>query len=166
LYIAVGVLAIVLLGGVGFVVVARLTSKSIDAISCDFAGSVSYHVHAHLTIVVKGRLLYPPGGVGIHYEHLCLYWLHTHDASGVIHIEAPHRIEPTLKNFFDIWGQPLSRHIVWRYRVPAQGSMRVFVGHHTYMADPGSITLFNHTVVTIEVGPPFIPPPAPNFEGL
>ena len=42
----------------------------------------------------------------------CLYWIHTHDASGVIHIEAPDLSPPqggpyTLGMLFDIWGQPL-----------------------------------------------------------
>ncbi len=37
----------------------------------------------------------------------CFYWLHTHAADGIIHIESPiHRIY-TLGDFFDEWGQPL-----------------------------------------------------------
>src|SRR5579859_425038 len=101
------ILFVVLASGIAL---ARVTSKSIDGISCDFAEASTYHVHAHLSIVVDGKeVAGPPANTGIHFEHLCLYWLHTHDSSGIIHIEAPHRISPTLGNFFDIWGQPLSR---------------------------------------------------------
>lgn len=166
LYATLGILILIVMGCAAFVFVARLTSKSIDAIGCDLAGSVTYHVHAHLTIVVNGRSQYPPGGVGIHYEHLCLYWLHTHDASGIIHIEAPHRITPMLRNFFDIWGEPLSPTDVWKYHVAGGGSIRTFVDGRRFSGDPGTVTLFNHTAVTIEIGPPFVPPPAPNFAGL
>jgi hypothetical protein len=148
------------------IVLARATSRSIDGIPCDFASSATYHVHAHLTFVVRGRTSYPPANVGFRYLHLCLYWLHTHDASGIIHIEAPRPIGPSLKAFFDIWGQPLSRRIAGQYAVPRGESMQVFVGNRLFAGDPARIRLFNHTAVTIEIGPPFPPPPPPDFRGF
>lgn len=154
------------LAAVAIIAVARATSRSIDGIGCDPTEQVRYHVHAHLTIVYDGRPAYPPGGVGIHYEHLCLYWLHTHDATGIIHIEAPHPFLPALGAFFDIWGQPLSPRAVWTYRVTAGKSMRVYVDGRLYRDDPRSIRLRNHTAVTLEIGPPFVPPPRPHFYGL
>jgi hypothetical protein len=38
-----------------------------------------------------------------------MYWIHTHDSTGWIHVEAPRKIRATLGQFFDVWGQPLSR---------------------------------------------------------
>ena len=38
----------------------------------------------------------------------CLYWLHTHDSTGVVHIESPVQRGYTLGQFFDVWGRPLS----------------------------------------------------------
>jgi hypothetical protein len=149
-----------------FVVLARATVKHIDGIGCDAMEQVTYHVHAHLTMVVGGRISYPPAGVGIHYEHLCLYWLHTHDASGIIHIEAPHPILPSLGAFFDIWGQPLSPRQVAAFRITRGMSMRVYVDGTPYQGNPRDIRLRNHTAVTIELGPPFVPPPLPDFHGL
>jgi hypothetical protein len=35
----------------------------------------------------------------------CLFWLHTHDGGGVIHVEAPSQKEFTLGQFLDIWSQ-------------------------------------------------------------
>jgi hypothetical protein len=148
------------------IIIARVTSRSIDGIGCDFAGSATYHVHAHLTFVVSGRTDYPPANVGFRYLHLCVYWVHTHDASGIIHIEAPKRIAPTLKAFFDIWGQPLSRAVAWKYHVSRGHAMLVYVGKNLFTGEPGRIKLYNHTAVTIEIGPPFIPPPPPDFGGL
>ena len=146
-----------------FVAFARLTSRSVDSIGCDPTENVTYHVHAHLTIMDRGKISYPPAGVGIHPEHLCLYWLHTHLPYGVIHIEAPHRFTPTLGQFFDIWGEPLSRTQVWTFHVGPGESMKVYVDRKPYPGNPRDIPLFNHTAVTIEIGPPFKPAPIPDF---
>ena len=56
----------------------------------------------------------------------CLYWIHTHDASGIIHIEAPDINPPqggpyTLGMLFDIWGQPLDRNNVAGLIGPGHG---------------------------------------------
>lgn len=161
------VLVILIAIVVALVAIARLTSKSVDGIPCDASEAVAYHVHAHLTIVVGGtRLYYPPANIGIEALHLCFYWLHTHDATGIIHIEAPHRIRPTLGQFFDIWGQPLSRRRIWRWNAPAGAEIRYFVGRARYTGNPRAIPLLFHTAITAEVGPPFIPPPPANFQGL
>jgi hypothetical protein len=158
------ILIVLVLGGIAL---ARLTSKPIDGIGCDVAEGATYHVHAHLAIVVGEKAVAgPPANTGIHIEHLCLYWLHTHDTSGIIHIEAPHRISPTLGNFFDIWGQPLSRQRVADHVVGAGQALQVYVGPTLYSGNPRSIPLYEHTKVTLEIGPPFIDPPSVNWQGL
>jgi len=42
-----------------------------------------------------------------------LHLLHTHDGSGIIHVELPQLLTPTLGDFFAIWGQPLGPSQVW-----------------------------------------------------
>lgn len=152
------VLAVVLIMAVGWYIIAPRTVPSVDGIPCQESGSVTYHVHAFLTIAVRGTLHHPPAGVGIRYERFCLYWLHTHDDSGIIHIEAPHRITPTLGTFFAIWGQPLSAHRIAGFPVRAGEKVRIFVGQNRYRGDPASIPLHRHTVITLEIGPPFVAP--------
>lgn len=164
LLLALLIVVLVLVAGIA---VARATSKPIDGIGCDFSEGATYHVHAHLAIVVDGKAVAgPPADTGIHFEHLCLYWLHTHDATGIIHIEAPHRISPTLGNFFDIWGQPLSRQRVANHPVEPQQHLQVYVGTTLYRGNPRAIKLYEHTRVTLEIGPPFATPPKVNWQGL
>jgi hypothetical protein len=164
LLLALLILVVVVAGGI---TVARATSRSIDGIGCDFSEAGTYHVHAHLAILVDGRAVAgPPADTGIHIEHLCLYWLHTHDSTGIIHIEAPRRISPTLGQFFDIWGQPLSRRRVATHPVGAGQMLRVFVGPTLYRGDPRAIKLYEHTKVTLEIGPPFVAPPPVQWQGL
>src|SRR3954451_23322185 len=82
----------------------------IDGIPC-VQEMLNYHVHSPLSINAAGKPVTVPANVGIKIGNSfsCLYWLHTHDSSGLIHVEAPHVIHPTLGQFFDVWGQMLSR---------------------------------------------------------
>jgi len=77
-------------------------------------GVLHVHVHPHLAIFYNGKQIQVPQFIGFapSLAGSCLYWIHTHDASGVIHIEAPDLSPPqggpfTLGMLFDIWGQPL-----------------------------------------------------------
>lgn len=140
------------------------TMRPIDRIRCDSSEQFGYHVHAHLTVLDAGKSLTIPAYVGIPSDS-CLYWLHTHDDSGIIHIEAPSTFRPRLGEFFDIWGQPLSSHRVMRAAATGQRHMRVFVNGHFYTGNPWRIRLYDHTDITLEVGPPFRPPTSFDFAG-
>jgi hypothetical protein len=80
----------------------------IDGIRCDAMEFTKFHIHAHLDIFVDGRPFTVPSQIGIDPEGRCLYWLHTHDDSGIIHTESPTEREFTIGNFIDIWGQTLN----------------------------------------------------------
>jgi hypothetical protein len=128
------------------------TMKPIDGISCDSGEYSDYHVHAHLAIFVQGKPVAIPDGVGIPRD--CYYWLHTHDDTGIIHIEAPRNSRPTLGEFYDIWGQKLPRRLA---------STRVYVNLKRFRGNAREIVLRNHTDITIEVGPPFRVPESFDF---
>jgi hypothetical protein len=55
----------------------------------------------------------------------CFYWLHTHDESGIIHIEAPAHREFTLGQFFDIWKKKLSNDQIFNYVANANNPLNV-----------------------------------------
>lgn len=76
--------------------------QPVAGIPCDREEGTAFHVHAHLDVFVDGKPYPVPEAVGI-VGRTCLYWLHTHDPSGIIHVEAPQRRIFTLDQFFDIW---------------------------------------------------------------
>src|SRR5215471_11468226 len=80
--------------------------QPVDGIYCDRLEQSGYHIHIHLTIYLNENQVTIPQGVGIASDQSCLYWLHTHDGTGVVHIEAPQTAALTLQDFLDIWGQP------------------------------------------------------------
>lgn len=140
----------------------QVADKPIDGIPCG-QEVVTYHQHAHLTILDKGKPLVVPQGVGFGSTN-CLYWLHTHDGTGTIHIEGPNSaFHPTLAKFFAIWGEPLSRTRASFATVKPGESMKVYVDQKLYSGNPRTIPLKRHTTITIEVGPPFKAPQKYNF---
>jgi hypothetical protein len=137
----------------------------IDGIQCETHEQVSYHVHAHLAILVNGQPQLVSAQVGIpggpNFSR-CYYWLHTHDTSGVIHIESPDQRGYTLGQFFDIWGQPLSGTTVAVYPVPS-GQLTAYVDGQPWNGSPRDIPLKAHTQVVLELGQQITPPPGYNF---
>ena len=82
---------------------------TINGIECNTTEHLQFHVHAHLDIFVNGRLVSIPPHIGI-VDNKCIYWLHTHDSTGVIHIESPVKRDFTLGQFFEVWKSQLNNH--------------------------------------------------------
>jgi hypothetical protein len=128
--------------------------QDVDGIKCETHEQLAYHVHAHISILVNGQpqlvsqQIGIPGGPG---NPRCYYWLHTHDTTGIIHIESPTQSLYTLGQFFDIWGQPLNRSNVAVYPVPG-GDLTAYVDGQAINGDPRDIQLKGHTQVVLQLG--------------
>ena len=85
----------------------KRSAPVIDDISCDEMEHFKMHIHAHLDIFINGSAYTIPSDVG-RIPDQCIYWIHTHDKKGIIHIESPENRNFTLGEFFDIWGQNFS----------------------------------------------------------
>ena len=123
---------------------------------------VAFHSHAHLAVFANGRRRTIPYGIGVvpplvltetaHgpfvADGAAFYWLHTHDTSGVIHVESPVLRTYTLGEFFDLWGEPLGRAQVWSDR----GRVTALVDGTRFGGDPRDIRLGRHTVIQLDVG--------------
>ena len=140
--------------------------QPVDGIEGSSHEMLSVHIHAHLALFFKGEQIAIPYGIGIVKPFAVengfvgtghgFYWLHTHDATGVIHIESPDSRSYTLGKFFDVWGEPLSSRDV----AGLQGAVRAFVLGKAFPGNPRDIVLTAHTQITWEVGQPVVPPPA------
>jgi hypothetical protein len=135
-------------------------TKKVGAVQCNPGEQLQTHYHAHLAIIQDGQDRPIPGQIGI--TDSCLYWLHTHDTSGVIHIEAPadqtnHTF--TLGDFFDVWGQPLDSTHVATFTLTSDEKLVAYVDGQLYTGDPASIPLKSHTTIVLEIQPPAVVPP-------
>lgn len=66
------------------------------------------HIHPVLSVYVNGEQVAVPPNIGIDPAQPPdqMAGLHTHDPTGTIHIE--NAVDPTLGQFFEIWGVPFS----------------------------------------------------------
>jgi hypothetical protein len=150
----------------------KATGKTVDGIGCDTTEQLVYHIHAHLTVFVNGAARQIPAAIGIPGAQAentptgpfiasgtCFYWLHTHAADGIIHIESPVHRTYTLGDFFDIWGQPLGPDQVG----PAHGPVTAIYNRQVYRGNPRNIPLEKHAQIQLEVGKPLISPASITF---
>jgi hypothetical protein len=84
------------------------TAMAISGIECNRSEQLNYHIHSGLDIFIDGVQQQIPSNIGILPSPSCLYWLHTHSADGIIHVEAPEAREFTVGQFLDIWEQTLT----------------------------------------------------------
>ncbi|MFN2529088.1 MAG: hypothetical protein ABR584_10280 [Candidatus Baltobacteraceae bacterium] len=131
--------------------------STVDGIHCEAQEQVSLHIHSHLDIFDRGTQIQIPKYAGIIAGANgagCLYWVHTHDGSGIIHVEAPEIQSYTLGNFFHVWGGSLSRNAVGTLT----GPVTAFVNGTKYDGNLAEIPLTAHQLITLEVGTPVVPP--------
>ena len=79
----------------------RLATLGLPALGVE---GTALHIHEHLDVFVDGERVVVPAGVGIDPASRFISPLHTHDTSGVIHVESPTVRPFTLGEFFGVWG--------------------------------------------------------------
>jgi len=125
-------------------------SAPIDGVAC--ATSEAYHIHSMVSIYRNGVRLALPGNIG--RNDACNYDLHSHDGSGVMHLETATPKFFTLGQFFSVWGQTLNATEV----AGIAGTPSYYVVKDEKITkvttNPDDITLEGHKEIVIVVGPP------------
>jgi hypothetical protein len=121
-------------------------------IQCSPLESLATHYHVALRIHRNGGIDVLPAGTGI--NALCLFWIHVHDDSGVVHIEAPAQYQGHAFLLADAFG-------VARLRLDANhlgsatypgGGVAVYVDGVKWNGAPGAVPLVD--LQTIDVVAP------------
>jgi hypothetical protein len=133
----------------------------VDGVGCGSMEYATLHVHSHLAIIDNGKQIQVPALIGFApaSKSPCLYWIHTHAADGIIHLEAPDLNPPqggpyTLGMLFDIWGQPLQTGNIAGFT----GTVTAYVNGQKYDGNLKDIPLRSHQQIVLEIGSP-VPPP-------
>jgi hypothetical protein len=137
-----------------------------------------YHVHIFLGVVYNGKLIANPAAIGmvkpgapvngfINSAH-CFYRVHTHDSSGIVHIELARSLKDLpysatapfpLKTVLDVWGVPHSPTSFGPYSGPIHiytgnvpAGTLVVSSYQPYSGTVDSIKLRSHEAIWIEIG--------------
>ena len=140
---------------------ARLDKIGIPALKAE---GQRLHTHQHLDIVIRGRGYPIPAGIGIDFGERFISPLHTHDFSGITHVESPTIRKFTLGQFFDVWGLRFSANCLGGYCAKGNERVWVFVNGKRWLGNPRQIALRAHEEIVVAYGTlASIPKPIPSF---
>jgi hypothetical protein len=124
------------------------------------------HIHVHLDVIVDGQAIPVPANIGIDVARGGISPLHTHDASGVIHIESPVKRQFSLGEFFTEWGVSLSADNIGGLRATDGKTVRAYVNGKPHTGDPAAIMFNQHDEVALVFGAPQLDIPIPATYGF
>jgi hypothetical protein len=111
------------------------------------------HIHAHLDIIVNGTPVQVPADIGVDDARQKISPLHSHDTTGVIHIESPNKTDTfTLGQFFTEWQVSLAADHIGGLTADANHHLKVYVNGTPRTGDPAGIVLAAHDEIAIMYG--------------
>jgi hypothetical protein len=90
----------------------RLSNSNLPALTTE---GTTFHIHEHLDIYINGQYVLVPADIGIDPAGNFISPIHTHDTTGIIHIESPTVQNFTLGQFFNVWGIALNNNCIGNY---------------------------------------------------
>lgn len=112
------------------------------------------HIHAHLDVFVDGKAVAVPSDIGIDEARQQLSPLHTHDTTGVIHIESPKKADFTLAQVMTEWDVALSDKAIGGLKTGGGNELHVYVNGKERTGNPGAIKLAAHQEIAVVYGKP------------
>lgn len=121
------------------------------------------HIHQHLDMAVRGKVYAVPEGIGIDHHGRFISPLHTHDFSGIMHVESPTVRKFTLGQWFDVWGLRFSASCLGGYCAKGKERVWVFVNGKRWLGNPRAVVLKEHQEIVVAFGTlASIPKPIPS----
>ncbi|TML82099.1 MAG: hypothetical protein E6G09_11195 [Actinobacteria bacterium] len=112
------------------------------------------HTHEHVDLYLNGTHVAVPAGIGIGIDPSRRFFspLHTHDRTGILHVESPTRTAYTLGQFFGVWGVRLSAKCIGSYCAGGGRTLQAFVAGRPVNGDPTVIPLRRHAEIVLAYG--------------
>lgn len=127
----------------------RLMAIGLPALSSE--GTV-LHIHQHIDIFVDGNPVTIPADIGINSDQNFLSPIHTHDTTGVVHVESPVNQTFYLGQFFDIWGVRLTNDCLGGYCNGGGKTLKIFNNGKEVTGDFAGLVLTAHQEIVISYG--------------
>jgi hypothetical protein len=114
-------------------------------------GAEQFHIHAALHIYKEGILIPVPAEIGLEPAKGIETSMHTHDPTGIIHMEASHRFNFTLGDFFSVWGVKLGPAQVGGLTGLGGNKLHFYLNGHP-LRDPAALVLHKGDNIAIGYG--------------
>jgi hypothetical protein len=124
-------------------------------------GKEKFHIHAQLRVYADGLLVPVPDHIGLDQSKGIAAAVHTHDRSGVIHLEADKPFTATLGDVFYLWGLRLAANELGALRNSGTERVRVYVNGRA-VADPAAHVLRKDDNIVVAYGRPGTFPTRPD----
>jgi hypothetical protein len=130
--------------------------QAIDGANCLPNEVLTQHIHQHIDVFINGKQQTIPANIGIIADSKlqnggCFYWVHVHDTSGIIHVEAPTGYVAHLGTFLDIWSASGVDKSVLK-TILSRNPDVVALNGKPYGGDIRTIPLQVHTQITLGYG--------------
>jgi hypothetical protein len=125
----------------------------LNAMNLPVQSDVVYHVHAMLRVYVNGKQIQVPSQIGIDPQGQYIAPLHTHDASGVVHLEANQVYPFTLGQVFTVWGVKFTDTQIGSYFSNGTSSLAAYANGKR-IADPVNYKMRPHDLIVVGYGTP------------
>src|SRR5579859_2944307 len=127
----------------------RLEAIGLDVLPRE---ALAFHIHQRMAMLVNGKFLAIPAGIGIDSHLKFITELHTHDSSGIIHVEAPAPHKFTLGQFFDVWGLRFTKDCPGGFCTDGNKKVRVWTDGKPVKGDPRKVVLTEHLSIVVAYG--------------
>lgn len=110
------------------------------------------HIHQHIDLSINGQPVAIPSEIGINRIEGFISQIHTHDASGIIHVESNAVRTFNLGQFFDIWGVRFTASCIGAYCADTTRMLKVYVNGLLVSGDPRALALAAHQEIMVVYG--------------
>lgn len=136
----------------------HIEAAGLDVSSMDGNGA---HFHTHLDVIVAGRTVSVPANIGADATTGVMSELHTHDVSGILHVEAAATDKTyTLGQVFTEWNVRLDSTHLGGLTAATGQQVTVYVDGTKVSGNPANVKLADEREIAVVLGderPPAVP---------
>jgi hypothetical protein len=128
--------------------------QRVQAMGLPGFNETTFHIHSWLHIYDDGKPVEVPANIGIDEAAGFLSPLHTHDTSGIIHMEADQEYDFTLGQFMNVWGVKFTDSQIGSLKAAGPDKqLQVYVNGKP-VKDPVDVVMHEHDNIVIGYGKP------------
>jgi hypothetical protein len=128
-------------------------SERLQALALPGLNEQIFHIHALLHVYANGKAVTVPANIGLKAPTGPFSPIHTHDTSGIVHMEADQEYPFTIGQFFAVWGVKFSDDQLGPYKSKGDEKLSVYVNGRK-VSDPVNYVMKEHDVISVGYGKP------------